>query len=108
MKLWRDSFSASSTLTLADSSSSEECLAVSSESRIEHVMHLEQLSAQNKKRRSGSRTLKSGLKQLDSLSAIFRVFAQSLDLLDLLQHVNAQIFVQFPRGLRSSRELVGY
>lgn len=57
---------------------------------------------------SGSRTLKSGLQQLDSLLAIFRVFAKSLDLLDLLQHVNAQIFVQFPRGLRSSRELVGY
>jgi hypothetical protein len=48
MKFWRDSFSASSTLTLADSSSSEECLAVSSESRIEHVMHPEQLSAQKK------------------------------------------------------------
>jgi hypothetical protein len=52
--------------------------------------------------------LEAGLKQLDSLLAIFRMLAQPLDLRDLLQHVHAQIFVQFPRGLRSSRELVGY
>jgi hypothetical protein len=52
--------------------------------------------------------LKAGLKQLDIFFAIFRVLAQPLDFRDLLQHVHAQIFVQFPRGLRSSKELVGY
>jgi hypothetical protein len=43
--------------------------------------------------------LKAGLKQLDSLVAVFRVLAQPLDLRDLFQHVHAQVFVQFPRGL---------
>jgi hypothetical protein len=52
--------------------------------------------------------LKAGLKQLDIFFAIFRVLAQPLDFCDLLQHVHAQVFVQFPRGLRSSKELVGY
>jgi hypothetical protein len=52
--------------------------------------------------------LKAGLKQLDIFLAIFRMLAQPLDFRDLLQHVHAQIFVQFPRGLRSSKELVGY
>jgi hypothetical protein len=45
---------------------------------------------------------------LDSFLAILRVLAQPLNLRYLLQHVDAQIFVQFPRGLRDRQELAGY
>ena len=70
-------------------------------------MHPEQLY-QHKKSKRGSRTMKAGLQKLDSLLAVFRVLTQPFDLRDLLQHMNAEILVQFPRRLRSREELAGY
>ena len=52
--------------------------------------------------------MKAGLQKLDSLLAILRILAQRLNLRYLLQHMDAQILVQFPRGLRSREELAGY
>jgi hypothetical protein len=41
----------------------------------------------------GRRTMQASLKKLDSLLAVFRILTQLFDLRDLLQHMNAEIFV---------------
>jgi hypothetical protein len=56
----------------------------------------------------GSHTTEAGLKKLDSFLAVFRALTQPFDLRDLLQHMDAEILVQFPRRLRSREELAGY
>jgi hypothetical protein len=55
----------------------------------------------------GVLTVEAGLQVLYSIVAIFNILAQPLYLSHLLQHMDTQIFVQFPCSLRSGKELAG-
>jgi hypothetical protein len=92
---------------LAESSSNEECLAVSSEGGKLHISNIMN-RYQYTNAKLGRRTTEAGLKKLDSILAVLRALTQPFDLRDLLQHMNAEILVQFPRRLRSRQELAGY
>jgi hypothetical protein len=55
----------------------------------------------------GVLTIQAGLQELYSILAIFSILAQPFYLRHLLQHMDAQVFVQLPRVLRGRQELSG-